>query len=58
MDRPRLQRTKRTIADCKQRTRNAAEATPELAEPLRRAEQALDEADRLASRILREGIVR
>lgn len=57
MDRPRLQRCKRTIADCRQRIRNAAEASPELAEALRAAERQLIEAERLAARLLREGIL-
>lgn len=48
----------RTVADCKQRTLNAAEASPEIAEPLRRAAAELDAAHRLAAEKLREGIVR
>jgi len=58
MDCSRLQRSMRTIRDCKQRLTNAAEASPEIAPALRLAIEDVEQAEREAARLLREGVVR
>lgn len=58
MDCARLQRSVRSIRDAKQRLITAAEASPEIAPALRLAIEDVEQAEREAARILREGIVR